>query len=175
MDAYWVNVFAENNLPYERPRVVLFSNRRIRTGCGAANSRTGPFYCPRDHSIYMPRTFMQYYLDNVGDFAVVIILAHEWGHAVQAQVGELRGLSINKELQADCYAGSYAHHAVNFSENVRLDPGDLDEGATMLFLVGDRNTDWFDDNAHGTSEQRMEAYIAGLEHNYGECDALVYE
>jgi hypothetical protein len=118
----------------------------------------------------MPRNFMQAYLDNVGDFAVVLILAHEWGHAVQAQVGELRGLSITRELQADCYAGSWAHHADTVSENVRLEPGDLEEGATMLFLVGDRESDWFAENAHGTSDQRIAAYNVGLQHGYGQCN-----
>ena len=170
IDAYWVAVFAENNLDYTRPEVVLFSARRIRTGCSMATSRMGPFYCSRDHTIYMPRNFMQAYLDNVGDFAVVLILAHEWGHAVQAQVGELRGLSVTRELQADCYAGSWAAYADSGSELVRLDPGDLEEGATMLFLVGDRNSDWFAENAHGTSEQRIAAYNVGLERGYGQCD-----
>ena len=99
---YWQQVFAENNLQYIQPEITLFTNRRIRTGCGVARSRTGPFYCPNDHTIYLPYNFMQEFLDNVGDFAVVLILAHEWGHSVQAQVGELRGLSINRELQADC-------------------------------------------------------------------------
>lgn len=170
INEYWAAVFEENNLRYSRPNVILFQARRINSGCGVADARTGPFYCGRDHTIYLPQNFMQSYLNNVGDFAVVLILAHEWGHAVQAQVGELRGLSITRELQADCYAGSWARYANSFSDNVRLDPGDLDEGATMLFLVGDRNADWFDDNAHGTSQQRIAAYNAGLENSYGECD-----
>jgi predicted metalloprotease len=167
---YWVRVFADNNIQYTQPEIVLFTNRRIRTGCGVVRSRTGPFYCPRDHTIYLTYSFMQDYLDNVGDFAVVLILAHEWGHAVQAQVGELRGLSITRELQADCYAGSWARHAANTSEMVELSPGDLEEGATMLFLVGDRNSDWFAENAHGTSDQRIEAYNVGLEQDYPGCE-----
>lgn len=167
---YWVGVFDENNLPYEQPAIVLFRARRVRSGCGIASSASGPFYCSNDHTIYLPRGFMQAYLDRVGDFAAVLILAHEWGHSVQAQVGELRGLSINVELQADCYAGSYARHADSFSENVVLDPGDLEEGATMLFTVGDKNVEWFDDNAHGSSEQRIDAYVLGLENGYSACE-----
>ena len=68
---YWVTVFAENNIQYTQPEIVLFTNRRIQTGCGVARARTGPFYCPRDHTIYLTYGFMQDYLDNVGDFAVV--------------------------------------------------------------------------------------------------------
>src|SRR4030095_6843062 len=91
----------------------------------------------------------------------VIIIAHEWGHLVQAQSGISRGrhLTIQMELQADCFAGSYTKHAEEAKE---LEPGDLEEAAVGLYSGGDpRGMPWFSPQAHGSSRQRINAFLDG--------------
>lgn len=170
IDLYWQAAFAENGLRYRQPQIILFDTRSIQTRCGVSSSQIGPFYCSYDHTIYLPSAFMQNQLDEIGDFAVVLILAHEWSHAVQAQAQTLESaLSIYAELQADCFARAYSYHAAFESEHVTLDPGDLEEGALTLFLAGDTHLSWFDPQAHGTGRQRVTAYSDGFDGTYEAC------
>lgn len=172
LNDYWSGVFQQEQIRYDRPEVVLFDERSISSGCGRLRAEYGPVYCPRDNTSYYPRAFMQEQLEEVGDFAVVVIIAHEWGHAVQTQT-TLRTdneYTIDNELQADCFAGAYSQYANLESVRVLLEDGDIEEGATALFLVGDPfGTPWFDENAHGTGEQRMRAYTIGLDGGYEPC------
>lgn len=170
IDDYWAGVFADNGIRHVTPEIMLFRNRTVSTRCGVAPSYIGPFYCPADDTIYLPYFFMQAQLQKIGDFAPVLILAHEWGHAIQQRADTLDSeYTIDAELQADCFAGAYARHAANDSRYVTLDEGDIDEGATALFYAGDVDIAWFDPRAHGTGKQRMDSYALGLESGYVAC------
>jgi predicted metalloprotease len=126
------------------------------------------FYCGLDHSIYYDNDLLETELANGGDFAVITVLAHEWGHLVQAQLGLLTSqMSIAKELQADCLAGVYARHAAEIGI---LEEGDLEEGASSLFEKGDfDDTPWFDPQAHGAPSQRYHAFAAGVTNGLRAC------
>ena len=172
IDDFWSKEFAVDNDPYERPRIVLFNDRAVRSGCGVLRAEFGPVYCPPDNTGYFPRDFMVEQMEQVGDFAVVVIMGHEWGHAVQMQANltSSNNYTIDNELQADCFAGAYSQYAQVKSVRVLLEEGDIDEGATAIFLVGDpEGTPWFDENAHGTGEQRLAAFKQGLENGYQVC------
>lgn len=167
---YWEGVFAELNLDYQAPQVVLADHEEFRTGCGRVSSNIGPFYCDSDNTIYLPEAFMQYQLDRVGDFAVVVILAHEWGHAIQTQwINTHSEFSILLELQADCFAGAYTRHADESSRYVVLEEGDLHEGVLALYFAGDLNGDWYDKQAHGDSQQRLTMFLRGFQDGYEAC------
>lgn len=172
LNDFWSGVFQEENIDYERPHIVLFDERSIRSACGRLESAYGPVYCPADHTGYFPRGFMQDQLDTVGDFAVVVIIAHEWGHSIQAQTTLMTDneYTIDNELQADCFAGAYSQYANVKSVRVLLEDGDIEEGANAIFLVGDpEGTPWFDENAHGTGRQRLAAFTVGLDGDYESC------
>lgn len=167
---YWTAVFEEIDEPYVEPEIVVTNRAEIRTECGRISSDIGPFYCPPDHTIYLPVWFMEYELETVGDFSVVVILAHEWGHAVQPQWPDARyEFSILTELQADCFAGAYSAYASNDSERVTLEAGDLQEGVIALYFVGDIDTDWFEEGAHGDSQQRLTMFLTGFQDGYAAC------
>jgi uncharacterized protein len=167
---FWEGVFEEIDERYVAPDVEITSRATLNTGCGRISSDVGPFYCPPDHKIYLPDWFMEYELEAVGDFAVVVILAHEWGHAVQTQWDDARfEFSILTELQADCFAGAYTRHAADFSQNVTLSEGDLQEGVIALYFAGDLNTDWFNETAHGDSQQRLTMFLTGFQDGYSAC------
>lgn len=168
---FWSLQFEAANARYVKPELVLYDRNRIRTGCGAVTARMGPLYCPADHTAYFPRNFMENEMATVGDFSVVVIIAHEWGHAVQRLTGlNASSPTIFGELQADCFAGAYSRYANLESVKVLLEDGDIEEGATALFLFGDpEGTPWFDEQAHGTGDQRYQSYIKGLNSDYKTC------
>lgn len=179
----WTTVFAENGLTYREPKLVLFSDA-VQSGCGAATAATGPFYCPADHKIYFDLTFMQELEKRFGarggDFAMAYIIAHEVGHHIQTLLGtsanvrrkqanmsevEANKLSVALELQADFYAGIWAHYNQKY-----LEAGDLEEALSAAQAVGDDaiqkrvqghvNPDSF---THGTSEQRLYWFQKGFQ------------
>lgn len=168
---------------YERSKLVLFRDA-VRSGCGMADSATGPFYCPADQKMYVDLSFFDE-LDRrfgaPGDFAQAYVLAHELGHHVQHQLGidrqmrQMQGndpqsanqLSVQMELQADCLAGVWGRSA---AERGHLEPGDAEEGLRAAAAIGDdrlqrmsgrgiRPESW----THGSSEQRMTALRRGLD------------
>ena len=171
----WTAIFAETGRQYEKPRLVLFSEA-VRSACGTTSAAVGPFYCPPDGQVYIDLGFFRA-LDTQfgapGDFAQAYVIAHEVGHHVQNLLGiaervtELRSrldeadanaLSVLQELQADCYAGVWGHHAAG--RNL-LDPGDVEEGLNAAAAIGDDRLQrrgqgyvtpetW----SHGSSEQR---------------------
>jgi hypothetical protein len=171
---------------YQDTRAVLFRDV-TDSRCGFAQPATGPFYCPADRKIYLDLGFfdeLESKLGAPGDFAQAYVLAHEIGHHVQTLTGvesQVRqrqardpsaqnSLSVRMELQADCYAGVWGHHANQGSGQVQLDPGDVDEGLRAAAAIGDDRLQRMQGGrvaperfTHGTSEQRAEWLRRGLE------------
>jgi len=182
----WTALFRQMGYDYSAPTLVLFSGS-TESGCGFASSATGPFYCPADTKVYIDLSFYTEMLDRklgaAGDFAQAYVVAHEVGHHIQNMMGtsskvhEARGrvsekeyndLSVRLELQADFYAGVWAHHA-NRQRKI-LEPGDIDEALRAASAVGDDRLQKMsrghvvpDSFTHGTSEQRMRWFKLGFE------------
>jgi predicted metalloprotease len=181
----WNGLFRAGGRDYVEPRLVLYENE-WPTACGRGEAAAGPFYCPADQKIYIDLTFFRALSERFnapGDFAAAYVLAHEVGHHVQNQLGvmakvdELRArmtpqqsnaLSVRVELQADCYAGIWAHHAQR-SRQV-LEQGDLEEALRAAAAVGDdtlqtaaRGRVVPESFTHGTAEQRARWFRTGFE------------
>jgi predicted metalloprotease len=189
----WEQAFAGAGKPYDHAKLVLF-RRGVSTGCGTASSAVGPFYCPPDRRVYLDLSFydqMARELGAAGDFAWAYVVAHEMGHHVQQQLGtsdevgrlqrddpgQRNELSVRLELQADCYAGVWAHGAYRRGE---LEAGDLEEALGAAQAVGDDrlqrraggsvDADTF---THGTSAQRERWFQAGFaDGDAGACDTF---
>ncbi len=177
----WSQIFRQNNIgEYEKPTMVLFTDA-VSTGCGNASSASGPFYCPADHKLYMDLAFFDELKTRFGakggDFAIAYVTAHEIGHHVQTLLGtsqkvtqlqrqnrsEANKLSVALELQADFYAGLWAHYNQEY-----LEEGDIEEALSAANAVGDdaiqkrsRGDVEPDSFTHGTSEQRMKWFMKG--------------
>lgn len=179
----WTQLFREHNLgEYKEPKMVLFSDA-VNTACGSASSASGPFYCPGDQKVYMDLVFFNELKSRFGakggDFAIAYVTAHEIGHHIQTILGtsnkvrqlqsqsskaKANRLSVAQELQADFYAGVWAHHNRKY-----LQEGDIEEALSAANAVGDdaiqkrtRGTVSPDSFTHGTSEQRMEWFMKGF-------------
>jgi predicted metalloprotease len=180
----WNMLFERQGKAYREPRLVLFTDL-TSSGCGTAQSASGPFYCPADSTVYLDLGFfaeMQRRLNAEGDFATAYVIAHEVGHHVQSELGimdqvmSLRGRSseiefnqamIRLELQADFLAGVWAHHAQRLKDI--LEAGDIEEGINAAGAVGDdriqRMTQGYvvpDSFTHGTSAQRVYWFKEGF-------------
>ncbi len=172
IDDFWRNTFKEYGYQYTTPRIVLFDRAQVSSGCGVAPAQIGPFYCNIDHTMYYPAWFMEQQWRTHGDYAVVTIIAHEWGHAVQNLLGGLNtgDYTITIELEADCFAGAYTAYANGRSTKIRLDASDIEEGANALFHAGDPDgTPWWDSQAHGTGNHRYEAFMEGFKFGVTAC------
>ncbi|MDP1767459.1 MAG: neutral zinc metallopeptidase [Nitrospirota bacterium] len=170
---------------YENPRMVLFSGA-VQSACGTSSSAVGPFYCPGDHRLYLDLSFfneMSQRLGAPGDFAQAYVIAHEVGHHVQNLLGiaatvhrlqrqgsetEGNALSVRMELQADCFAGVWGHHAKR--DRNLIEPGDFEEGLRAASAIGDdrlqkmsRGQVQPESWTHGSSEQRTAWLRKGLE------------
>ncbi|WP_374413807.1 neutral zinc metallopeptidase [Hydrogenophaga sp.] len=181
----WGAVFQQSGAHYEQPHLVLYRGV-TRTACGAGQSAMGPFYCPGDQKVYIDLAFyetMRRQLGAPGDFAQAYVIAHEVGHHVQNLMGltakveqarqrmserEYNALSVRLELQADCFAGIWAHH--NHKSKAILEPGDIEEALTAAAAIGDdtlqKNSQGYavpDSFTHGSSEQRQRWFHQGLE------------
>lgn len=182
----WTEQFNQLGLQYEYPVLRLFEDG-IQTACGGASSAVGPFYCPGDQKVYIDLSFydeLKNRFGAAGDFAQAYVIAHEVGHHVQNLLGtsekvqsarsrlsqkEYNKLSVMLELQADFYAGFWAHHAQNLKD-FRLDIGDIEEALTAANAIGDdqllkQATGEIvpDSFTHGTSAQRMYWFKKGFE------------
>ena len=159
INAFWQQSFASRGLRYSVPLMVPY-NQPIGTPCGQALMNNA-FYCSASNSIYYDYNFISRIYSQVGDYAAVSIIAHEWGHLVQTQLGISNGryFSIQMELQADCFAGSYTKYA---EATGKLEAGDLEEAGAGLFNAGDpKEMPWFAAQAHGKSMQRISAFLDG--------------
>jgi len=180
----WTELFHEAGRTYTPPKLVLFTDA-VESGCGVAGAAVGPFYCPQDGRVYLDTAFFDDLarLGGPGDFARAYVIAHEIGHHVQDLLGvtervdRLRGqlseeeanaLSVKVELQADFYAGVWAHHAQAMKHV--LEPGDIDEALQAATAIGDdrlqkrsRGEVVPESFTHGTSAQRAMWFKKGFE------------
>jgi predicted metalloprotease len=179
----WGELFRRMGRQYREPKIVLYSGS-VESACGVAGSSSGPFYCPRDQKLYLDFAFfrdLRARYGAPGDFAQAYVIAHEVGHHVQNQLGTLskvqsaqqrmserqsNQLQVRTELQADFYAGVWAHYAQK--RNI-LDPGDIEEALRAASAVGDDNLQKQargyvvpESFTHGTSEQRATWFMRGF-------------
>ena len=180
----WSAIFTQAGDDYPEPTLTLFSGS-VRSACGSASAASGPFYCPGDRNLYIDLAFFEELhrrFGAPGDFAQAYVLAHEVGHHVQNVLGileesqsrqaraseaEANVTSVRTELQADCFAGIWAHHT---ERKGLLEEGDVDEAMRAAAAVGDdaiqRSTQGYvvpESFNHGTSEQRATWFRRGLE------------
>jgi hypothetical protein len=181
----WSMLFEQAGSRYQPPKLVLFS-QLVRSACGTAQSAMGPFYCPLDQAVYIDLDFYLELRDRFGapgDFAQAYVIAHEVGHHVQTLLGtseqvraaqqrageaQANRLSVRLELQADCYAGVWAHHAHRARQV--LEAGDVEEGLGAAAAIGDDRLQQQTQGqvvpesfTHGSSRQRVEWFSRGLE------------
>jgi predicted metalloprotease len=181
----WQEIFTAAGKQYAEPRLVLFTEA-VQSACGSANSAVGPFYCSGDQQVYIDLSFfndLSQRFGAPGDFAQAYVVAHEVGHHVQNITGTLEqihrakqqskeadanALQVRVELQADCYAGIWAHHAS--ASRQLLESGDIEEGLAAASAIGDdrlqKQAQGYvtpESFTHGTSEQRVRWFKRGLE------------
>ncbi|MRR35463.1 flagellar biosynthesis protein FlgM, partial [bacterium] len=187
--------FRKNGKTYQEPKLVLFSGA-VESTCGYAQAAMGPFYCPLDRKVYIDLSFYRDLKERhqaPGDFAQAYVIAHEVGHHVQSLLGisekvhnlqqragktEANQLSVRLELQADCLAGIWAHHA-NRSRQV-LETGDVEEALQAATSIGDDRLQQQaqgyivpESFTHGSSEQRVRWFSTGLDSgSFGACNTF---
>ena len=191
----WKEQFRAAGQSYREPNLVLFSGA-VQSACGFAEAAMGPFYCPGDGKVYIDLSFYRELKRNMnapGDFAQAYVIAHEVGHHVQNLLGlsrqmeamrrqvsktEYNRLSVKMELQADCFAGLWAHHAHRARQVV--EPGDIDEALNAASQIGDdrlqkqqRGYVTPDSFTHGTSAQRVSWFQRGYQTGrFDNCDTF---
>lgn len=179
----WKEQFRQGGAAYVEPKLVLFRGA-VRTACGAGQAAMGPFYCPADQKVYIDLSFyetMKNRMGAPGDFAQAYVIAHEVGHHVQHQLGiteqverarsaggaRANDMSVRLELQADCFAGVWGHHAQN--QRQILEQGDVEEAMNAAAKIGDDALQKASGRAvvpesftHGSSAQRQKWFATGL-------------
>jgi uncharacterized protein len=180
---FWDGVFERSNRRYQFANTFFFTGQ-VDTACGTADSQVGPFYCPRDKLVYIDLGFFDELQSRFGvgsaTFTQAYVIAHEYGHHVQNQLGVLdnisgdrqgpESLSVRSELQADCYAGVWAAHAVETGIVEQLTQADVNDGLDAAAAIGDdriQQTTQGQVNpetwTHGSSEQRRRWFSQGYE------------
>lgn len=190
----WNGIFEANGRGYPEPELIIFEDQ-VRSACGFASAASGPFYCPGDRRVYIDLGFFDQLRRNFGasgDFAQAYVIAHEVGHHVQNIIGvlprfnamrqrmseaEQNAMSVRVELQADCFAGIWAHFT---AQKGLLERGDLEEALNAANQIGDdaiqRRTRGYvvpESFSHGTSEQRRTWFTRGFEAGrFDACDTF---
>lgn len=190
----WNGIFQAEGQTYQEPRLVLFTNQ-VQSACGFASSASGPFYCPGDSRVYIDLGFfreMEQRFSASGDLARAYVIAHEVGHHVQNLIGvlpefnrmrrtmspaEVNRMSVRVELQADCFAGVWAHYT---AQRGLLEEGDIEDAMNAAHQIGDdtiqRRTQGYvvpESFSHGTSQQRVTWFTNGLRNGRLEdCDTF---
>lgn len=184
----WSEIFNGINRTYTKPTLHLFSESVDAEGCGFASSATGPFYCPADQKVYLDTSFfaeMQQRFHAPGEFAAAYVIAHEVGHHVQNLLGiskkldearqqlsekQYNKLSVKLELQADFYAGVWAHYAAKNRTGIVIDRADIDSALVAAHSIGDDRLQQQnqghvepDSFTHGTSKQRAYWFKKGFD------------
>ena len=184
-EVVWHKIFSQNGSQYTEPALVIFRDQ-VQSACGGATAASGPFYCPADHKVYVDLAFQEELTERfqaAGDFPMAYVIAHEVGHHVQSLMGtsekmarlrqqlderEYNKYSVMLELQADFYAGVWAHYAQTDAKI--LEEGDIEEALRAANAIGDdrlqkqsRGTVMPDAFTHGTSAQRMYWFKKGYE------------
>ncbi len=187
-DDTWTRIFSEQGKTYQKPKLVIFRGS-TQSGCGGADSSTGPHYCPRDSTMYLDETFFDELTSRLGakggDVAQAYVIAHEVGHHVQNQLGaservEQEGTneaSVKLELQADCYAGVWAY---GVQQQGVFEPAEINEAIDAAAAVGDDRIQQKAEGrvtpeswTHGSSEQRVAWFTRGFESgNPASCDTF---
>lgn len=168
-EEFWKQQFAALGRTY-RPvnRFVPYSGDRGPSCGGQPSVPNNAFYCPAGHFIAYDRDWMEGLWNDMGDGSVYLIIPHEFGHAVQAQLQTQFQLNVQQELQADCYAGGTLSALVR-SQALEVEAGDEDELLINLEAAGDPTEDWFNPAAHGTAEQRQQSFATGYRDGVGAC------
>jgi predicted metalloprotease len=184
-EVVWTDIFKQNGGTYHAPRLVLFRNA-TPTACGTGQSAMGPFYCPGDKKVYIDLGFLRHLKNQLGapgEFAQAYVIAHEVGHHVQDELGitakvdgmrnrlsqtQNNAMSVRVELQADCFAGVWAHHSQESKK--WLDPGDIEAAMNAAQKIGDDALQRSagravvpDSFTHGSSAQRQRWFGAGYQ------------
>jgi predicted metalloprotease len=191
----WSEIFQQSGYNYEKPNLVLFTGR-VNSACGMASAAMGPFYCPADKKVYIDLAFFDDLKSRhgaAGDFAQAYVIAHEVGHHVQNLLGtstrvreaqSARGkaganeLSVQLELQADCFAGLWGNHADRSRQ--LLEQGDIEEALNAASAIGDdrlqKEAQGYvvpESFTHGSSKQRVHWFRKGIENgDVGDCDTF---
>ena len=190
----WHGIFEQNGLTYQEPTLVLYTDA-TPTACGTGQAAAGPFYCPGDRKLYLDLSFLgeMQRMGATGDFALAYVIAHEVGHHVQTLVGtaakvremqarssqvQSNQIQVAMELQADCFAGVWAHHGQK--QRQFLEEGDLEEAINAAASVGDDHLQRMAGRrvvpeafTHGSSKQRMDWLKRGLSTgDTNACDAF---
>lgn len=181
----WHDIFARNGMQYREPELVLFTDV-VNSACGMAGAAVGPFYCPADLMVYLDLGFFRELAERFGapgDLARAYVIAHEVGHHVQTLLGtteqvraaqsragqrDANAMQVSMELQADCFAGVWAHHA--HTQRQLLEQGDLESALNAAAAIGDDRLQQQTQGrvvpesfTHGTSAQRMQWFRTGFD------------